>query len=489
MNDFLNNATEKQFQCLKKISSIEEEKIRRPHFHFASPCGWINDPNGFSFYKDKLHLFFQYHPYSNKWGPMHWGHAVSCDFLTWEFLPIALAPDSKADIDGCFSGTAIEDDGKHVIAYTGVIDENTIQNQLIAIGDGINYKKMNCNPVITYKDLPFEFDKAHFRDPKIWKENGEYYIAAVIKTNDKSGALILFKSNNLIEWKFVSVIDKSNCSFGMMWECPDYFSFNKKDVIIISPQEMKEDLQLGFHDGNNSVFMIGEMDKKNWKFNRENIYQIDYGMDFYAPETTLLPDGRRIMIGWMHNWEAISTPDEYLWSGMMTLLRELNIEDGRIFQSPIRELNNRRKNKFSGKGILDNGKITLLKNVKGRFFDFEIDLENITQQSGVFEIQFACDEKYCTVIKFDFENLEISFDRSKSGTRKDCNNFRKFKFEIPINKKIDIRLICDISSAELFLCKGKYAFTNVFYTPYTADQIKFISKKNLSFDYNFYTLV
>lgn len=291
MADLIEKATRAQAECLEKIHSSDEEKSKRPLFHLASPCGWINDPNGLSFYKGQLHLFFQYHPYSNKWGPMHWGHAATKDLLTWKFLPVAMAPDSDADIDGCFSGTAMEDDGKHVIVYTGVIKGNTVQNQCVAIGDGLKYKKLEGNPVITSKNIPFEYDIAHFRDPKVWKEDDLYYVAAVIKTNDKSGALVIFKSKDLKEWNFVSVADRSECKLGMMWECPDFFTLDGTDVIVISPQEMKEDLEAGWHDGNNSVFMTGMMDRREWKFDRKTVCQIDYGIDFYAPETTALPDG------------------------------------------------------------------------------------------------------------------------------------------------------------------------------------------------------
>lgn len=489
MTDLLNNATKVQNECLKKIDSSLIEKSKRPHFHLASPCGWINDPNGLSFYKGQLHLFFQFHPYSNKWGPMHWGHAVTKDFLSWNFLPVALAPDTNADIDGCFSGTAMEDGDFHLIVYTGVVSDNAVQNQCIAIGDGVEYKKLENNPVITASNIPFEYDVAHFRDPKVWKENGTYYVAAVIKTQDKSGALVIFKSENPKEWKFVSVADRSECKLGMMWECPDFFSLDENDVIVISPQEMKEDLEAGWHDGNNSVFMIGKMNRNEWKFNRKSVYQIDYGIDFYAPETTLLPDGRRIMMGWMHRWEGVSTPDDYLWTGMMTLPRELKINNGIVYQNPVRELESKRINPVSGKINLFVGKTTKADGVRGRHFDLLISFEGISSDSGSLEIQIASDEKYSTKINLDFEKYEMSFDRSRSGTRTDCETFRKFKFEIPSDGKFDVRLVCDTCSAELFACGGRYAFTNVFYSPLEAEEIKFTSSKALSFDYNFYTLV
>lgn len=104
----------------KQIHDIPKEE--RPAYHMSSPTGWINDPNGFSVFGGQYHLFFQYHPFSKKWGPMHWGHCVSKDFIKWEYLPCALAPDESYDKEGCFSGSAIEADGEHVLIYTGVMD-------------------------------------------------------------------------------------------------------------------------------------------------------------------------------------------------------------------------------------------------------------------------------------------------------------------------------------------------------------------------------
>lgn len=94
----------------------------RPVFHFTAPIGWLNDPNGFSFFKDNYHLFYQYHPYTTKWGPMHWGHAKSADLIKWEHLPVALAPDQNYDCDGCFSGSAIVVEDKLCLMYTGNIN-------------------------------------------------------------------------------------------------------------------------------------------------------------------------------------------------------------------------------------------------------------------------------------------------------------------------------------------------------------------------------
>ena len=132
----------------EEMTQAQITREERPAFHLSPRVGWMNDPNGFSYYQGMYHMFYQYHPYSAYWGPMHWGHAVSRDLLHWEYLPAALAPDMPYDKDGCFSGSAVTlPDGSQMLLYTGVIHEpqpdgsfREIQTQCIAIGDGRDYE-------------------------------------------------------------------------------------------------------------------------------------------------------------------------------------------------------------------------------------------------------------------------------------------------------------------------------------------------------------
>ena len=84
---------------LEKARNYETEKqvyvkkTTKPLFHVTAPTGWINDPNGFSVYDGKIHLFYQYNPYQREWGPMHWGHSVTDDMVRWAQLPAAIAPE------------------------------------------------------------------------------------------------------------------------------------------------------------------------------------------------------------------------------------------------------------------------------------------------------------------------------------------------------------------------------------------------------------
>ncbi len=146
--------------------------IERPVYHLTPDIGWMNDPNGFSFFNGEYHLFYQYNPYDIKWGPMHWGHAKSKDFVNWDRLPVALAPDDE--IKGqCFSGTAICDGDKHILMYT--VHNDGKEEQAVETGDGVNYRSISKESVIRVEHLPKEFSGIDFRDPKIWKEDGTYY--------------------------------------------------------------------------------------------------------------------------------------------------------------------------------------------------------------------------------------------------------------------------------------------------------------------------
>lgn len=69
-------------EMLKKARAYEAEKAAqtdkntRPLFHISAPSGWINDPNGFSVYDGKIHLFYQYYPYAREW---HDALGAQCD--------------------------------------------------------------------------------------------------------------------------------------------------------------------------------------------------------------------------------------------------------------------------------------------------------------------------------------------------------------------------------------------------------------------------
>ena len=278
----------------------------RPVFHFSAPVGWLNDPNGLSVFRDEIHLFFQYNPYGKLWGSMHWGHAVTKGMIKWEYLPVALAPDCTFDNRGCFSGSAVTYDGKHYIAYTGVScgeDGAESQSQCIAAGDGLHYHKESYNPVITAQLLPEKYSSSHFRDPKMWQdEDGLHMIVGCLDQN-KEGHLAHFCSTDMKHWHFEGMFLDHIPGLGRMWECPDFFSLQGQDVVIISPQDMAAQPP-EIHNGNNSLYILGTFERNKGEFVPYKTYALDYGLDFYAAQTVTLKDQRVILIAWMQSWDS-----------------------------------------------------------------------------------------------------------------------------------------------------------------------------------------
>jgi len=468
----------KQARQYEKENKNKVPSSERPLFHVTGPIGWINDPNGFSVYKDQYHLFFQYHPYSTFWGPMHWGHVKTKDFIRWEFLPTAIAPDTEYDEKGCFSGSAMElSDGRQILMYTGV-KEGDFQQQCIAIGDGIDYEKCDLNPVIPTVQIPAGHHKIDFRDPKIFERDGTFYLVAGSRTADTSGAVVLYKSKDFTHWDYMGIVDKSGDEYGKMWECPDYFSLDGKQVILTSPQDMLPE-GYKFHSGNGTIAVIGHGDGLV-DFTREDVQPIDYGIDFYAPQTLLTKDGRRVMIAWMQSWDTCNCwhEDRNIY-GQMTLPRNINIVDGKLVQNPVKEIEKYYANTIEYKEVLANG-ITRLEDIRGRVFDMTVCLKP-GEDFIWFKLRLAQDQNFETLIKYDGTEGIIKVDRSKNASRRDMVSIREFEVS-PENGKIKLRVVMDKNSIELFVNDGKQACSTMIYTPLSASDISFESYGKCSFD-------
>ncbi len=466
----------------------------KPVFHLAPYIGWLNDPNGFSFYQGQYHLFYQYNPYSTEWDSMHWGHAVSRDLLRWTHLPAALAPDEFYDAFGCFSGSAIElPDGKHLLLYTGVREEGggkTVQTQCVAVGDGLDYLKYAGNPVIDEAALPAGLSRNDFRDPKVWRE-ADNSLRCVISTcnMDGLGRVLLFSSPDGLSWRFESVLMENDGRLGRMWECPDFFSLNGKHVLLVSPMDM---LPEGFeyHNGNGTVCMIGRYDEGAKRFIPEADQAIDYGIDFYAPQTILTPDGRRVMIGWMQNPDTctLNRISERKWFGQMSLPREVSVRNGRLYQRPVRELEQYRSNPVFYKSITVLGNLRL-SGIEGRTVDMEMTIRP-DYNSGLYQkftVCFAQDKQYKTSLSFRPHESTLKIDRKFSGSRRACIHQRRCLVHHE-KGMLRLRIILDRFSAEIFVNDGEQVMSAAISTDIAAKGISFFSDGQVLMDITKYDL-
>lgn len=476
---------------LEKARQYEEENRisadEKPVFHVTPTVGWMNDPNGFSVYQGKVHLFYQYYPYNTEWGPMHWGHQVTEDMVHWQECKAALAPDKDYDKDGCFSGSAIETAEGHVLLYTGVAEDKEKgeerQNQCIAVGDGSEYRKTAKCPVITGDMLPEGFSRRDFRDPKIWKDGDCYYLVAGSRDEYGNGQVVLFSGLDLYNWRYEGVLAHNGGKIGSMWECPDFFALDGADILICSPQDM-EAQAYEFHNGNNAVYFFGSYDKEQKIYSKGKPVSLDYGLDFYAPQTTCLPDGRRILIAWMQSWENSFVPKGRKWRGMMTLPRELAVKDGRLLQKPVRELERYRKNKVSYEKERLQGE-RQFPGISGRIIDFTVKI--LSGSFREFSVDVAVDEEHFTRFTFQKEKGIIEIDRTYSGITKDIACIRRAKIT-SLGESVKLRFIMDRNSVELFVNDGEMALSTVIDTPLKAQEIRLICDGNAVVDMERYEI-
>lgn len=474
-------------QALNEARHYEEEtelqidETERPAFHLSPRIGWMNDPNGFSFYGGKYHLFYQYYPYSSHWGPMHWGHAVSDDMIRWTYLPAALAPDEPYDRDGCFSGSAVTmRDGKQLLMYTGAVSEKEfggafVQTQNLAVGDGLEYVKYKGNPVITAADLPKGGSPYDFRDPKMWREeDGSYGVVIACRNEGGYTQVVLFRSEDGLRWDFDTVLAENHDRIGRMWECPDFFRLDGKYVLLVSAMDMLPS-GMEYHSGNNCVYFVGEYDRETGIFTEECDHAADYGIDFYAAQTTLTPDGRRVMIGWMQNPDTTSLRTlTHPVFGQMSIPRELSVRDGVLYQTPVRELSAYRTDPVVRENVrLDDADLSI-HGISGRLVDLEVEIRAQDPVEGYreFRCRFACGERFYTEFCFRPKDSVISIDRKFSGQRRAIIRHREAGIRHE-NGRLCFRMILDRYSAEVFVNGGEKVMTVTLETPREAEGISF----------------
>ncbi|MCI1984577.1 MAG: glycoside hydrolase family 32 protein [Bifidobacteriaceae bacterium] len=455
------------------------EASMRQRYHFMGPCGWINDPNGLIYYKGQYHLFYQFNPYSAFWSQMYWGHAVSEDMLHWKQLPPALAPSESYDAHpqgGCFSGSAIEKDGRLYLVYTGAanLGKGLEQTQNIAVSsDGIHFEKYEGNPVVT---APEGVAIDSFRDPKVWEHNGRYYFVCAAQREGRAQAL-LYRSDDLLHWEFFNVLLESRGEWGYMWECPDFFQLGDKWVFLCSPMGAGE---------RTTVYFVGDFDYGTGKFTYTSTGEVDWGLDLYAPQTFLDHQGRRLMFGWANEWEWMRYWKDWGptfregWCGSFSLPREISLgEDDMLIFSPIAELNQLRETPTLVNSMkIDPGRARSVKAGDGVAFElsFSLDLEASESSSVLLSLRKGAGRELTCI--FDLEHAEVRIDRNNA------DGWGKGVSSSPLSLRgeplLDVRVYSDQSSVELFVGNGTNVHSMNVFAPSTQNGIEIAARDGIA---------
>jgi fructan beta-fructosidase len=481
--------------CQQKKDSITTyyKEQHRPQFHFTLEKGWMNDPNGLVYYDGEYHLFYQHYPDSTVWGPMHWGHAISKDLVSWEHLPIALYPDSLGYI---FSGSIVVDEknttgfqtGKEkplvaIFTYHDMVKEkagrNDRESQGIAysLDKGRTWLKYEKNPVIPNKG------DTDFRDPKVfWHEATKNWIMPLAVGKK----LEIFTSPNLKNWQKVSEFGLKESLNDGVWECPDLISFKTEDgsekwVLI-------QNIGRGaVNGGSGTQYFVGNFDGKVFTNDNppENKLWLDYGADNYAGVSWFnAPNNEKIYIGWMSNWDdyANLVPTS-TWRSGMTVPRKLSLnktpEGYRLAQMPVKQLESLR---ISSTNIPKQKIINILaidnKSVLNEL-DLSFDLTTSTASEFGFILSNSKNEKL--IVGLDRTSKQIFIDRTNAGKSDFSSKFAK-KHAAPFtdDKVLTIKALVDKASIEVFVNGGKIALTDLFFPTEDYTKIELYSKEGIA---------
>lgn len=460
------------------FDTANREKYR-PAFHHTPRYGWMNDPNGM-FYKDgRWHLYYQYNPYGSKWQNMTWGHSVSDDLVNWEHLPEAIRPNGLGSV---FSGScAVDHDNTAGFGSDAVIalytSAGTSQMQSLASStdDGLTFNIYPSNPVLTLE--------SEARDPKVfWNDSTKEWNMILAHALDHE--MLIFSSPDMKSWTLQSSFGKGLGAQGGVWECPDLFELpvagtdEKKWVLLcnINPD--------GPFGGSGTQYFVGDFDGKTFKADTDaagdvSTKWLDYGKDHYATVTwSDAPDGRRVALGWMSNWQYAADVPTMQFRSANTLPREMGLfraPDGEVYASSapspeLEALRGKLAAKVKKTTVGRKARSFALPSENGGICEILMDIE--ASKAKTVNIVFSNSQGEKVVMQYDPAAATLSFDRTQSGITDFSEGFPAVTVT-PTHEasgRIALRIFVDRSSMEVFGNDGEFVMTNLVFprTPYTA---------------------
>ncbi len=436
----------------------------RPSIHFTPPYGWMNDPNGLVFADGVYHLCYQHHPDDLLWGPMHWGHAVSRDLVAWEHWPVALVPD---DLGTAFSGSAVVDHegvagfgpGALVAFYTQFIEEvPQCQSVAWSADGGMSWQTFAGNPVLRAPEGVVDF-----RDPKVLHLPGDTdrpWVMVLV-----AGEEVLFhRSADLVHWTPVGRFGAEHGAHGGVWETPDLFelavegSGRRRWVLTVSVQ------QGGPAGGSGTQYFVGDFDGETFvcEESPETVRWADAGADFYAPQSwTDAPDGRRVWLAWMSNWAYARDTPARVWRGAMSLPRELRLvrRDGRpvLAQRPVPELAGRAR--CLGEPVDRSLAAGTSWAVAQGLTAADVALSCPARASGRLVVELRRGAAVTRVV-YDGTRGVVVVEPSPAGLPAGCRAGRQEALVTPAGDELDLVVLVDTTSVEVFADGGTVVLTN-----------------------------
>ncbi len=437
-----------KYESMRKSAKADGNRLQ---FHLMPPAGWMNDPNGLCQFQGTCHIYFQYTPFKAGWGTKLWGHYTTEDWIHFREEEPFLFPDCVWDRDGVYSGSAFVQDGEIHYFYTGNVkltdrpydyvmegrEQNTIH---VKSRDGFRQEEKQL--VLNHADYPADMSR-HVRDPKIFCREGTYYMLLGARDDKDRGCALLFRSPDLNRWSYFDRIVSAE-RLGYMWECPDFFELEGQGFLLACPQGVPSE-EYRYQNVYQCGYFPAELDFENRNYQLGEFQELDRGFDFYAAQSFEDGKGRRILLGWMGMPDAeefyVNPTVEDGWQHIMTIPRELSIRHGVLCQNPVRELTEWWNCSHSFEGYFEG--------VVESCCAFELNTAGEGLQillAGGLRLSYSPEEK---IFWMEFTDSALGAGRTLRGRE--------------VDKLERLRLLIDVSGAEVFLNEGEDVFSTRFY--------------------------
>lgn len=418
-------------------------------YHLRPISGLVNDPNGFSYFNNEYHVFYQSYPFGAVHGLKSWVHFKSKDLVHWESLGLAVKPDSKGDSHGAYSGSAIQIGNELFLMYTGNHrDKNWIRTPY-QIGAWMDKNGKVHNKQILFKN-PNHITE-HFRDPQIIKKDDHYY--AILGAQDKAnkhGHIDIWKSNNLKDWQEIGYLKFTDHTLGYMIECPNIINVDGKVVLIFCPQGLDKNVA-NYQNIYPNMYVIA--DGIDWEkaelINPSSIKNLDDGFDVYATQAFCSPTGDAYEISWVGLPDISYPTDNENWANALSQVKELHIKNGKLIQSPVKAVTT-----VHSETAPQTSKIDPKTN--------QYELKLTVKENSAGSIQLA--GKNGLSINFDTKNGTLNLDRSTCGNPYAEKYGQVREVKLDPNKEINLDIFVDHSLIEIFVNEGEKVITGRFFS-------------------------
>lgn len=415
----LDNVSESAASALVQRKRLAGDP-QRPRYHFLPPANWMNDPNGLIQWKGQYHLFYQYNPHGPIHENVHWGHAVSSDLVHWADLPIALTPTpGRADADGCWSGSAIDNNGTPTLLYSGVHPQ--VVCLVTSADDLLTWQYYPGNPVIDGPPAELRTRTGgHFRDPFVWKENNYWYLLMGSSIGGVGGTILLYRSVGLKHWEYLHPLligdarTRQPAWTGVIWECPNFLTFGEQRVLLFSAQGAQDELLY-------PLYMTGTFWDEHFYPQTQGV--LVHGGYFYAPQVLRADQGRSIMWGWLMEGRSNVLSQEAGWAGVMSLPIMVGLlPEGDLSLEPAPELAKLREQHWHDDGLeLSGARSFPLEDIQDDSLEILAAFEPGQNCEFGVKLRWSPDGQEQTLLVYQSESQQFSIEREQSSVNSEVD--------------------------------------------------------------------